>query len=102
MPALTNVALIARLVSGSCTKTETFQMKGNAETIIESWRPNTKCKYDTCRRQWLQFYSQRMCDPMCTTLVTVLEFLHILQKRKLGYSVLNSARVGMLVHERCI
>ena len=93
MPALTNVALIARLVSGSCTKTETFQMKGNAETIIESWRPNTKCKYDTCRRQWLQFYSQRMCDPMCTTLVTVLEFLNILQKRKLGYSVLNSARV---------
>ena len=34
-----------------------------------------------------------MCDPMCTTLVTVLEFLHVLWKRNLGYSVLNSARV---------
>ena len=36
-----------------------------------------------------------MCDPMCPTLVTVLEFLHVLPKRSLGYSVLNSAR-GML------
>ena len=66
-----------------------------AETIIQSWRPNTKCKYDTYRKQWLQFCSQRMCDPMCPTLVTVLEFLHVLRKRNLGYSVLNSAR-GML------
>ena len=65
------------------------------ETIIQSWRPNTKCKYDTYRKQWLQFCSQRMCDPMCPTLVTVLEFLHVLRKRNLGYSVLNSAR-GML------
>ena len=32
---------------------------------------------------------------MCPTLVTVLEFLHVLRKRNLGYSVLNSAR-GML------
>ena len=66
-----------------------------AETIIQSWRPNTKCKYDTYRKQWLQFCSQRMCDPMCPTLVTVLEFLHVLRKINLGYSVLNSAR-GML------
>ena len=66
-----------------------------AEAIIQSWRPNTKCKYDTYRKQWLQFCSQRMCDPMCPTLVTVLEFLHVLRKRNLGYSVLNSAR-GML------
>ena len=66
-----------------------------AETIIQSWRPNTKCKYDTYRKQWLQFCSQRMCDPMCSTLVTVLEFLHVLRKRNLGHSVLNSAR-GML------
>ena len=36
-----------------------------------------------------------MCDPMCPTLVTVLEFLHVLQKRNLGYSVRNSTR-GML------
>ena len=36
--------------------------------------------------------SQRMCDPMCPNLVTVLEFLHVLQKRNLGYSVFNSAR----------
>ena len=63
-----------------------------AETII---RPNTKCKYDTYRKQWLQFCSQRMCDPKCPTPVTVLEFLHVLRKRNLGYSVLNSAR-GML------
>ena len=63
-----------------------------AETII---RPNTKCKYDTYRKQRLQFCSQRMCDPMCPTPVTVLEFLHVLRKRNLGYSVLNSAR-GML------
>ena len=66
-----------------------------AETIIQLQRPNTKCKYDTYRKQWLQFCSQRMCDPMCPTLVTVLEFLHVLRKRNLGYSVLNSAR-GML------
>ena len=32
---------------------------------------------------------------MCPTLVTVLEFLHELRKRNLGYSVLNKAR-GML------
>ena len=61
------------------------------KAIIQSWRPNTKCKYDT----WLQFCSQRMCDPMCPALVSVLEFLHVLRKRSLGYSVLNSAR-GML------
>ena len=66
-----------------------------AETIIKSCRPNSKCKYGTYRKQWLQFCSQRMCDPMCPTLVTVLEFLHVLQKRNLGYSALNSAR-GML------
>ena len=66
-----------------------------AETIIQLLRPNTKCKYDTYRKQWLQFCSQRMCDPMCPTLVIVLEFLHVLRKRSLGYSVLNSAR-GML------
>ena len=36
-----------------------------------------------------------MCDPMRPTLVTVLEFLHVLWKINLGYSVLNSAR-GML------
>ena len=29
---------------------------------------------------------------MCPTPVTVLEFLHVLRKRNLGYSVLNSAR----------
>ena len=63
-----------------------------AKTIIQSWRPNTKCKYDTYRKQWLQFCSQRMCDPMCPTVATVLEFLHVLRKRNLGYSVLNSAR----------
>ena len=33
-----------------------------------------------------------MCDPMCPTVVTVLEFLHYFGK---GYCVLNSAR-GML------
>ena len=66
-----------------------------AKTIIQSWQPNTKCKYDTYRKQWLQFCSQRMCDLMCPTLVIVLEFLHVLRKRNLGYSVLNSAR-GML------
>ena len=32
---------------------------------------------------------------MCPALVTVLEFLHVLRKRSLGYSVLNSAK-GML------
>ena len=32
---------------------------------------------------------------MCPTLVTVLELLHVIRKRNLGYSVLNSAR-GML------
>ena len=63
-----------------------------AETIIQLQRPNTKCKYDTYRKQWLQFCSQRMCDPMCPTLETVLEFLHALRQRNLGYSVLNSAR----------
>ena len=54
-----------------------------AETIIQSWRPNAKCKYDTYRKQWLQFFSQGMCDPMCPTLVTVLEFLYVLRKRNL-------------------
>ena len=65
-----------------------------AETIMQSWRYDT-CKYDTYRKQWLQFCSQRICDQMCPTLVTVLESLHVLRKRNLGYSVLNSAR-GML------
>ena len=65
-----------------------------AETIMQSWRYDT-CKYDTYRKQWLQFCSQRICDQMCPTLVTVLESLHVLRRRNLGYSVLNSAR-GML------
>ena len=66
-----------------------------AETIIQSWRLNTKCKYDTYRKQWLQFCFQRMCDPRCPALVTVLEFLHVLPQRNLDYSALNSAK-GML------
>ena len=33
-----------------------------------------------------------MCDPMCPTLVTALEFLHVLRIRSLGYSFLNSVR----------
>ena len=53
---------------------------------------NTKCKYGTYRKQWLQFCSQRMCGPMCPNLVTVLEFLHVLRKRNFGYSFLNVAR----------
>ena len=93
MPTLPNVALVA------CRFRKLYKDKGIsdeiAETIIQSWRPNTKCKYDTYRKQCLQVCSQRMCDSMCPTLVTVLEFLHVLRKRNLGYSVLNSAR-GML------
>ena len=30
---------------------------------------------------------------MCPTQVTLLVFLHVLEKRNLGYSVLNSAKV---------
>ena len=66
-----------------------------AEIILQSWQPNTKCKCDAYRKQWLQFCSQRMRDSMCPTLLTVLEFLHVLRKRKLGYNVVDSAR-GML------
>ena len=36
-----------------------------------------------------------MCDTICYTLVTVLEFLNVLQKINLCYSFLNSTR-GML------
>ena len=93
MPTLSTVALKACLASGNCTKTGISDEI--TETIIQLWRPNTKCKYDTYRKQWLQFCSQRMCDPMCPTLVTALEFLHVLRKRIIGYSVLYSAR-GML------
>ena len=52
-----------------------------AETIIQSCRPNIKCKYDTYRKQWLQFCSERICDPMCLTLVTVIVSLHVLRKK---------------------
>ena len=79
MPTLPNVALIACLVSGNCTKTNVFQMKLQRQSYS----------------QWLQFCFQRMCDPRCPALVTVLEFLHVLRQRNLDYSALNSAR-GML------
>ena len=66
-----------------------------AEAIIQSWRPNTLNVNMTYRKQWLQFYYQRICDLMCPTQITVLQFLHVLEKRNLGYSVLSSAK-GML------
>ena len=79
----------------SCVK-KLYKDKGISdeivETIIQSWQPNTKCKYDTYRKQWLQFCSQRMCDLKCPNLATVLDFLHVLCKLNLGYSALNSAR----------
>ena len=73
-----------------------YKDRGNsdeiAETIIQSQRPNTKCKYDTYRKKWLQFCSQRVHDVMCTTWMTVLQFLHVLWKRNLNYGVLNSSK----------
>ena len=72
-----------------------YKDKGISDEIAETIIQRQSCKYDTYRKQWLQFCSERICDPMCPTLVTVIVSLHVLRKRNLGYSVLNSGR-GML------
>ena len=87
--SLNSISCVMKLCRGKIVSDQ------NAETIIQSWRPNTKYKYETCRKQWLQFCSQRMCDLKCPTFVTVLDFSHVPCKPNLGYNVLNSAR-GML------
>ena len=71
MPTLPYVALIACLGSEKCR--DKGISNEIAETIIQSWRPNAKSKYDTYRKQWLQFCSQRMCDSMFPTPVTVFQ-----------------------------
>ena len=70
MPTLPNVALIACLVSGNCTKTKAFQMKLQRQSYSHGDQTlNVKMTYTgnngyNC--------SPKMCDPMCPTLVTVL------------------------------
>ena len=91
MPTLPNVVSIA---SGNCTKTKAFQIKLQRQSYSHGDQ-TLNVNMTHTGNNISSFVLTRMCDQMCPTLVTVLEFLHVLRKRNLGYSVLNSAR-GML------
>ena len=66
MTILPNAALIACLVSGNCTLAKVFQIKLQRQSYSHDDQTHKSCicKYYRYSKQWLQFCSQRICDPM--------------------------------------
>eukprot|EP00112_Aurelia_sp_Birch-Aquarium-sp1_P014613 Seg317.5 transcript_id=Seg317.5/GoldUCD/mRNA.D3Y31 product="hypothetical protein" protein_id=Seg317.5/GoldUCD/D3Y31 len=63
-----------------------------ADVIMFSWRGSTKKQYNVYINQWIQFCSERTCDPLHPTVNNVLFYLHSLYEKGLSYSALNTAR----------
>ena len=71
---------------------ELFTLLEIKKAIIQLWRPNNGCKYESYSRKYKQLCSESIYDLECSTLVKDLEFLYSFQKEKLGCGVSNSVR----------
>ena len=93
-PQLPNMKLMACLVSGDHMKSKVFQQR----LQIFSSTPGElglKPRYRTYIREWFGFCTKRQIDPMHLNIIKVLEFLHSLKMRNVGYSVINTARSAL-------
>ena len=59
--------------------------------LVNSWRTGTQSRYGTYIREWFK----QQIDPMHPNIINVLEFLHSLKMRNVGYSVINTARSAL-------
>ena len=63
--------------------------------LVNSWRTGTQSRYGTYIREWFGFCTKQQIDPMHPNIIKVLEFLHSLKMRNVGYSVINTARSAL-------
>jgi len=72
---------------------DSFENKGiSSEVIIifiNSWRTGKRSRYGTYGIEWFGF-CRRQC--INQSIAQVLQFLHVIHKCKVGYSVINTAR----------
>ena len=66
--------------------------QATADFLMESWRPGTRKQYSTYLTQFLEFASCNNIHLKHVQASHVLEFLHQLFRRGLGYSAINTAR----------
>ena len=65
------------------------------EIITESWRNNTRSKYEAILKKWKQHTSLRNQDLIYTSVASVLSFLHGMYTKSCLYSVLCGARSAL-------
>ena len=63
--------------------------------LVNSWRTGTQSRYGTYIREWFGFCIKQQIDPMHPNIIKVLEFLHSLKMRNVGYSVINTIRSAL-------
>ena len=62
---------------------------------VNSWRTGTRSRYVTYIREWFGFCTKQQIDRMHPNISKVLEFLHSLKMRNVGYSIINTARSAL-------
>ena len=72
-PFWRKMRLSAFKISGDISKVKGFQMTNNI--IMASWRNFTKKQYSFYFQRWLQFFRNGQVNPMCPTVVNVIDFL---------------------------
>ena len=90
-PQLPNMKLMTCLVSGDSMKTKVFQQRLQifSSTPAElGLNPNM----EHILKNGLGFRNKQQIDPMQPNIIKVLEFLHSLKMRNVGYSVINTPR----------
>ena len=63
--------------------------------ICASWRLSTQKQYHGYIEKWNLFCKKRKTDPLCTTVVLIVDFLMELFEAGLGYSAINTARSAL-------
>ena len=65
------------------------------EIICGSWRWSTQKQYHVYIEKWNVFCKKRKTNPLCTTVVLIVDFLMELFEAGLGYSAINTARSAL-------
>ena len=63
--------------------------------FVNSWRTGNQSRYGAYIREWFGFCTKQQIDPTHPNIIKVLEFLHSLKMRNVGYSVINTARSAL-------
>ena len=87
--------LMQCLVSGDHMKTKVFPTE-ITNILVKSWRTGTQSSYGTYIREWFGLCTKQQIDPMHPITIKVLEFLHSLKMRNVGYRDINTARSALL------